>query len=321
VNGVARGQRMDHTPWQWGQHLAVAAAYGACYEIARYLSFPQWMLTAGLRLAALLLLPRRYWPALALGEFLPLLESSAANAAGLGIGWAISASVPMVVLWMAIMKPLRARWSLFDSRGEVRIPLVLVAALGVSVVTAIATLLTAEAAILNGPDTSWPDPDTGPLGYFMAYTLGAYLGALTLTPMVLALRERLQHLRGAPLSVRLITRSPLLRDTVRWLLPMLAATTWVAIHTHDETLRQAARLALVLPVLGMAWRHGWHGTAIGGMAASMALAIVASIASPGLLAEAGTIRVEAIMALAISGSLLVRVKAPVARTSRQISRT
>src|ERR1700754_237933 len=45
----------------WGQNLALAAAYSALYEVARYLSFPQWMLTSGLRLAFLLLLPTRFW--------------------------------------------------------------------------------------------------------------------------------------------------------------------------------------------------------------------------------------------------------------------
>lgn len=86
--------------------MAIAAAYGAAYEFARHLSFPQWMITAGLRLACLFLLPLRYWPALALGEGSPLLETSLLCVSDLGIPWAISESVPMVVLWMALMKPL-----------------------------------------------------------------------------------------------------------------------------------------------------------------------------------------------------------------------
>lgn len=313
MNGRAHGLGARHTPWHWGQHLAIAAAYGAGYEIARHLSFPQWMLTSGLRLAALLLLPVRYWPALALGEGLPLLEDAAANGRDMGLPWAISAAVPMVVLWMAALKPLRRYWPVIDERGGVRLPMILVAALATAVITSVATLLTALAAILNTPTAEWPDPATGPMGYFLAYALGSYLGALTLTPTILALRERFLNLRGQGLTTARIVGSPLFKDVVAWLLPVLAALVWVGLTTHDDLLRQIARLALLLPVLGMAWRHGWHGTAMGGMAASIALALEAAVASPGLLAEASTIRVEAVLAMVISGALLVGHRAPVAR--------
>lgn len=293
---------MNDMRWHgWGQHLAIAAAYGALYEVARHLSFPQWMLTAGLRLACLLLLPTRYWPALALGEGLPLLENAFFLAPDFGVAWAVSESVPMAVLWMALLKPLRQHWSLHDDQGRIRMPVILSAALGAAIITATATLLTAVTAILNTPTGEWPDPNTAWPGYFLAYTLGAYLGALTLTPTVLALRERFLALGGQPLSVTRIWRSALLRDVLGWVLPAMATLTWIAVHTQDEALQQAARLALIGPVLLLAWRHGWHGTAVGGMAASIALAITA----PGLLADPATLRVQAILALVVSGGLLV----------------
>lgn len=293
---------MNEARWQaWGQHLALAAAYGALYEVTRHLSFPQWMLTAGLRLACLLLLPTRYWPALAVGEGLPLIENAIFLAPDMGVPWAISESVPMVVLWMAFLKPLRQRWSLHDAQGRLRMPVILSAALGAAIITAIATLLTALAAILNTPTGEWPDPNTAWPGYFLAYTLGAYLGALTLTPTVLALHERFLALGDQPLSAARIWHSALFRDVLGWVLPTLATLTWIAVHTHDDGLQQAARLALIGPVLVLAWRHGWHGTAVGGMAASIALAITA----PGLLADPATLRVQAILALVVSGGLLV----------------
>ncbi|QWT19103.1 MASE1 domain-containing protein [Bacillus sp. NP157] len=307
MNGGSTKHWATHaTYWQrWGRHLAVAAAYGATYELARYVSFPQWMLTAGLRLAALLLLPVRYWPALALGEALPLLESAAIHEPDLGLPWAVSASVPMVVLWMALLKPLTRRWSLHDERGQVRMPLILGAALGSAFITSAATLLTAFSAILNTPTGAWPDPSTGPAGYFLAYTLGAFLGALTLTPVVLAMHERFRALGGKPLSWRVIWRSPLLRDLLGWALPAAAALTLIAVTTHDDGVRQAARLFLIAPTLGLAWRHGWHGTAVGGMAASIALALTAS----GLLVDPATLQAQSILALAVSGALLTRAKA------------
>lgn len=308
---------MTGSPWQrWGQHLAIAGAYGALYEVARHLSFPQWMLTAGLRLAALLLLPTRYWPALALGEGLPLLENAVLLAPDMGVAWAVSESVPMVVLWMALLQPLRRRWSLHDVQGHVRMKLVLGSAMGVAVITAAATLLTALAAILATPTGEWPDPNTGWTGYFLAYTLGAYLGALTLTPTILALHERFLALGDRPLTVASIWHSALFRDFLSWLLPATVAMTWLAVSAHDDGFRQAARLALIAPVVAMAWRHGWHGTAVGGMAASIALAITA----PGALADPATLQAQSILALVVSGSLLVGLRAPVARTAARESR-
>ncbi|GAA0913389.1 MASE1 domain-containing protein [Luteibacter anthropi] len=294
--------------------MAIAAAYGAAYEIARHLSFPQWMITAGLRLACLFLLPLRYWPALALGEGIPLLETSLLCVSDLGIPWAISESVPMVVLWMALMKPLRQRWALHDANGRVCMPLMLGAALGVAAITAVATLLTALASILSSPTGEWPDPNTAWPGYLLAYTLGAYLGALTLTPAILALHERYRDLGGEAVSGMRIWRSALFRDLLWWAIPAMAFMTWLALHAHEPGLRQTCRLLLMVPMLGVAWRHGWHGTALGGMAASIALALTA----PTLLVDPSTLQAQAILALIISGALLTRARSASAQTARRI---
>jgi two-component system sensor histidine kinase UhpB len=67
--------------------------------------------------------------------------------------------------------------------------------------------------------------------------------------------------------------------------------------------------ALFKGVLGLAWRYGWHGTAVGGMVASIALATTA----PGQLADPATLQVQSILALVVSGSLLVGARATVRR--------
>ena len=299
------------TAWdKWGQHIAIAAAYAAGYELARYLSFPQWTITSGLRLSCLLLLPLRYWPALALGEALPLMEVAALCAGQFGIYWSLAEAVPMVVLWMILMKPLRLRWSVLDPEGRVRMPLIFAAALGTGVITAVASVVSVIPAILHSSTDAWPDPDTGWRAYLLAYTLGSYLGSLTLTPVILALRERYLAVDDDTLRFSHIWSSPLLRDMLWWVLPLLISLTTFAAMTSDEPLRQAARLALLAPMLGMAWRHGWHGAAIGGMGASVALAISAAIAHPSLLADPATIQIEAVLALMLTGTLLTAARAP-----------
>ena len=298
VKGSTAQGTVSATHWAyWGQHLAIAAAYAACYELARYVSFQQWMLTAGLRLACLLLLPIRYWPALALGEGLPLLEDAMLCASKFGTGWAIAQSVPMVVLWMALLKPIRLHWELYDSRGHIRMSMILAATLGTSIITAASTTMRLMLALSHSPG-KWPEIVAS--DYFFAYLLGAYLGALTLTPAVLAIRERVLGYRGDAISFAAAWQSPLMRDTLRWMVPIVAGLTSITLLTQDENLRQLARGAQLIPFIALAWRHGWHGASMGGMAASIALAVTAQ----GPL-DPAVIRIQVVLALAISGGLWI----------------
>lgn len=300
-------------PWVWGQHVAIAAAYGVIYQVALYVSFPQFLLTTGLRLACLLLLPMRYWPAIAIGEGLPLAENAVLCADRFGIPWAILASFPTVALWMPLLKPIRKRWPLYDPDGRLRMPMLLVATLGAAVITAAITTVTLIAALMHSPG-KWPE--ISPVDFFFAYVLGAFLGALTLTPVILALHERARALGDAPFSLSVIWHSALFRDVFWWVFPALACMAWLAATTHDDTLRQAARLALLWPVLGLAWRHGWHGTAVGGMGASLALAFTAK----GLL-DPATIQVQMVLAFALSGTLLVGTRKQTLRAEARPERS
>jgi hypothetical protein len=94
----------------WGKHVAIAAAYVGFYELCRHVSFPQWMLMSGFRLTCLLLLPPRYWPAIVVGEALPMLENAIVWGPKFGILWALLAAAPMALLWIPVLKPMRARW-------------------------------------------------------------------------------------------------------------------------------------------------------------------------------------------------------------------
>lgn len=303
MKGSTSAQRIANAFYwtRWGQHLAIAAAYAACYQLTLSLSFPQWLLTAGLRLACMLLLPVRFWPALILGEGLPLLENAILCAPDFGVPWAILQALPMVVLWTPLLKPMRQRWSVYDANGGVRMSVILWATLGTSIITALSTTIRLVLALRHTPG-KWPDIVAA--DYFFAYLLGAYLGALTLTPVILALRERLRALQGEPLTVTAIWRSPLLRDTVWWVLPALAALVWTAQATHHDGVRLVVRLALLWPVIGLAWRHGWHGAAVGGMAASVALAMTAQ----GPL-DPATIRVQVLLSVTLSIALWTGARA------------
>lgn len=281
-----------------GQHLAVAAAYAAIYEVVRHVTFPHWSPTTGLRLACLFLLPLRYWPALALGEALPTIENAWMSADDLGIPWAISASVPMIVPFMAVMKPLRQRWTLHDDRGQLRMPLLLGATLACALISATLSCTTLATTMLRTPD-AWPHLSI--TNMFWAYTLGHFLGGLTLTPILLALNERARQLPRVTWTA--IWRSALLRDLLLWL-PVLAVLVDLAISTGDDTVRQAARLGLACPAIAMGYRHGWHGTAIGGFSASVALAMTGTAFVDPIM-----LRAQVILALVLSGLLSIGARA------------
>jgi hypothetical protein len=53
-------------------HVAVALAYAVGYVALRQISFSHWVILSGFRLCALLFVPIRFWPALAVGELIPL---------------------------------------------------------------------------------------------------------------------------------------------------------------------------------------------------------------------------------------------------------
>lgn len=297
---TAERQAANAAYWQrWGQYLAIAAAYAATYEVVRHVTYSHWTLTAGLRLACLLLMPFRFWPALALGEALPALENAWLCAPDLGTAWAVSVSMPMVVFFMACVKPLRLRWALYDDDGRVQMKLLLGATLGCALITGIVTCLTLLTAMLDAPG-EWPHLSL--LKMFWAYILGAYLGALTLTPILLAMTERVR--RVSHLTISDVWRSPLLRDALLWL-PVIAALVSLASTTEDDSMRQIARFGLLWPTIALAWRHGWHGTALGGFGASVALAMTGTV-----LLDPAMIRAQVTLSLVISGLLFLGTRAP-----------
>lgn len=312
MNGrTALNERTSAVWYTWGQYAAVAGVYVAVYEIAYYLSFQQFLLTTGLRLACMLLLPSRFWPALAIGEAVPLVETAVFCAEKWGTLWAILASVPTVALWWPMLKPLRDRWALYDESGRLRMPVIIGATFGAALITATFSTLMLSAALAHAPG-KWPS--VSPVEFFFAYLLGAYMGALTLTPSILALRERFHGLKR-PFQLAVIWRSRLLRDVLSWVVPALAVLACVAVVTDNENVRQIARLALLWPVVGLTSRHGWHGTAVGGMAASFALALTTS----GQLDRAA-LTMQAVLVFVLSVTLLMKARMPSAERGIRVQR-
>jgi glucose-6-phosphate-specific signal transduction histidine kinase len=277
----------------WGQYIAVVGAYALCYDLALHLSSSHWLLTAGLRLSCLMLIPSRYWPSLALGEFLPLVENALLCMSHFSVAWAVVASVPTIALYMVWMSPMRRRWSLYSSDGHLAMRYLLTAALCCALTNALrdtAAVLT----LLLTTGTAWASTVSLTTA-FSSYLLGAYLGALTVVPTILALHERALSMRP---SVAAVWRSTLFRDTVMAVIPVVAGLAWWVNVSDDATANQAARLLMILPVLAMTLRHRWHGAAIAGAAASVAMA-----ATSQLVHDPAVIQCQVALAMALSSAL------------------
>lgn len=280
----------------WTQMVAAAAAYAACYELTRHFSFSHWILPTGLRLACALLVPRRFWPALIIGEMLPVLENAALCIPRFGMAWGLLASTPLIVPCMLLVRWMRRYAGIYRDSGEINMPMILFATAGAAVITAVFTEAALLAALAASPG-SWPEID--PVAYFLAYLLGAYLGALTLTPTILALRERVA--RNESVSWSILWTSALARELVFGALPVLLVLAVGALSSEGH-LQQCLRLAMTLPVVIATARHGWRGAAVAGMLASIAVASTSSV-----LMDPKMIQAQVVIALVVSTSLMAGV--------------
>ena len=289
---------INRDPAVWGRFLAVAGAYAACYELTRNVSFSHWMLPAGLRLACLFLVPRRYWLALAVGETLPIAEMAALHASAFGVLWAVIVSFPPIAPMMPAVAWMRKRFGLFREDGQIHMGMIMVATMVCAVINGIAN--GAALANVSMGDGSEAPAVTIPL--FLAWFLGAYLGALTLTPMILALRERLALQPGGVVTLKAVWHSSLTRDALFIAIPTLALLMGAASQL-DGTALQCVRMAMAVPVVVLTLRHGWHGSAAGGMLASIALASTSFE-----LRDPAMIQAQVVLAFAITTSLLFGVR-------------
>jgi len=245
----------------WLRQLAIAAGYAVSYLLLREISFSHWVLFAGLRLCALMLMPYRYWPALLVGELLPLGYISLSCLDQYGWMWSAVMVVPPVGLAMPIVRFCREQRRLFPTRSITSMNVFLLCALLASFIWTIAD----TSALLLATVQSPYDYRAAAGRYF----LGSYTGILTIVPLVLAVREKLMGTAIRQL-VATMSENRLVLETVSLLLPALALLVWLASGVAGDA-SQAARMAMFLPVAWLSLRHGWHGAAVGGTAASIAV--------------------------------------------------
>jgi glucose-6-phosphate-specific signal transduction histidine kinase len=281
-------------PRTWGRHVAVCLAYAVSYALLRDISVSHWNLPAGLRVACLLLLPYRYWPALLVGELIPVGYHAWHCVDDFGWRWSALASVPPLLPLMAVVAWARKHARLLLDWRQVNMPMLLGVILAGAVLTALDDLAVVMAVRMPA---GMPDPVLDAQVVF-GYFLGNYLGALALAPSVIAIylweigRAKTAHETS-------LWHSRLAKDVVVGVLTSLLVLMGLVFSSQGDNM-QVFRIAMFLPVVWLTSRHGWQGAALGGTLASVAVTMTSSI-----VRDPGVMQAQALIAFAITTLLML----------------
>ncbi|MDG2536063.1 MASE1 domain-containing protein [Dyella jiangningensis] len=276
------------------QHLWVAGIYGACYELMREISVANWNLPTGLRVLCLLLVPYRFWPAMAVGEGIALIHHGWAHLDEFGWLWTATIMVPPL---LAIAPPIAfaRRFLPLVRSGEPHVAAMLVYILIGGTVNALVNTATLSTVHM-------PPGETAPaitMHIVLTYFLGSYLGALTLVPAILA------FWRPDAGWSRLAINRAFLRDCAIGVVPPLLLLVLLEIYSDNAELVEIGRMAAFLPAAWMTLRHGWRGAAIAGLLASFAVELTVTANR-----DPAVIQAQALVAFAVSSLLMLGSRLP-----------
>jgi glucose-6-phosphate-specific signal transduction histidine kinase len=278
----------------WGRQAAVSGAYALCYIVLRDMSVSHWNLPAGLRIACLLLFPYRYWPALIVGELMPVGYHAWRNQDEFGWRWAVWAAIPPMLLLAPLVAWCRPRARLLRGAHQINAAMLLS-------MTLIGALLTTCGNVAALAAVHLPAAEAPPAIYahvLLGYFLGNYLGALAIAPSATALYLWVIESRSESIGVAL-WQSPLARDClIGVILPLLALMCLVLSSEGDVA--QVCRMAMFLPVVWLTSRQGWQGAALGGTLASTAVTLTSV-----MVRDPAVIQAQALIAFAVTTLLLL----------------
>jgi glucose-6-phosphate-specific signal transduction histidine kinase len=250
----------------WVQHVAIALGYAASYYLLRQISVSHFQLFSGLRLFLLLVVPYRFWPALAVGETIPLAELAIECGPLYGWDWALVRVIAPILPSFAIVHWFRERWPRMADKFSDQMAPWLLCVMVVSI-----TWCACNLAVFAM--TKMPADYVVPPYHVVAgrYFVGHCVGILMLTPLLLWGREVVHKGTWRLLPQQLVSNTKTL-ESIAVLIPSLGFLTWLAIK-NDNDLGQIARMAMFLPVAMLTLRHGWRGAAIGTAVASTCIII------------------------------------------------
>lgn len=266
--------------------LLLAAAYCGAYLASWYFSFDQWFLPAGLRAAALLFLPARYWPYAFAGDAAALLVIRGPKADIYSEEWAYLSPfllMPLIALPVVVLRKylgnLRQKW-----RWLPMIALCLA-------VWATLSNLTLN-VVLAGPGADQP---TSFLHDYFRIAVGQYLGIMLLVPPLFVWSRRRE---GMPLRGGLPRDMALAGGVLAVLYGMVVVPGGLS-----PEVTQGLLMLMILPAAGLTLIHGWRGAAFGTVMANVAIGLTLTrVNIPGAHDSVAFIAQQA---LAVAGAALI----------------
>ncbi|HDS1578760.1 TPA: MASE1 domain-containing protein [Stenotrophomonas maltophilia] len=222
--------------------LALAALYAVVCWATWHLSVDQFFLPAGIRVAALLLTPKRMWAYLILGEYAYFAQMRYPMIEDYGMAWVILGSACLIPA-VALIVHLHDKLMAFTTESWL-------------LSLAASAALVATALKLGLIHMLWPVPPSMPFyTNAMLYVLSDYIAILTIAPLALLWLRRRSHYDWTTWR-----RRPTLAALVS--LGVLGALL-IQLGTQDHSARATLQLLLVLPVIALTCMHGWRGAAVG----------------------------------------------------------
>lgn len=264
--------------------LALAAVYALVCWAARQYSIDQFNLTAGVRVAALLVCPPRLWAYLILGEYAYFAQVRIPMIDKYGLAWVVLGSACLMPAVALVVQLHRRRMQVTSETWLLS-------------VAACAAVLTALIK-LSLSHLLWPIPPANPfLTSAVRYALGDYIGILTLAPLAL-----LWARRSTPYDWN-VWRRP---ATVASLASLLAIGVFAALLPEaSAAAKTSLQLLMAVPVIVLTCMHGWRGAAIG--VSLLNLIINATTPSTGLPGsyDARTFMTQQLIAVACTALLVL----------------
>lgn len=267
---------------------AVAIVYAMAYTAIHPISDAHWSLTSGLRFTCLLLIPYRYWVALAVGESIPLIYSMLQCLPQFGYVTTAIWSFPPIAVAMPVVWFCRERLGLFPGRRIIDVKAMLICALATSLVWTVVTYagLYLEIEPQRSIDNVNPLMLTGLL-------VGDYVAILTIATWPLLLKLSRDGRSWKAMATDFVL-SHLTRDTVLVALPALALIAMTS-HYIGAPANTILQISLFMPVAWLAIKYGWRGAAASG---PLAVACVCVLTQS--VPDAAIIQTQAFVAFAVT---------------------
>jgi len=275
------------------RHFALGALYCAALFLISKVTFTHWIIVTGFHLSALLLARYRYWPALALGGLARMAYVSIDCYPQYGTVWATINLVPAIAYYMPVVWVFLQRGLLFPRQGTFQV---------VGLVLCSFVVATMAMGITLGQLLFTPLPPNYVLDYSQVaprLVLGNLLGVLTIAPTAMVLAQLASEARGQWHAwLHEVADSRLLFETVFVAIPVMLFVGWAGFQNAQS--RPVAQMAMFLPVVFLALRHGWRGAALAGTLASVGIMLLMPAQD-----DPNTLQAEVLVALAIATMLLV----------------